>query len=677
LIALWHRNGTEEGQHVDVSMQVAVIWTLMDATPFPPLHKENVERWGAYHKWKSILIRAVFPCKDGHVSATIWEKATMEAIMVWMEEEGVLPDLMKSHRGESDVDEFLSRGEDAKRELLEVEKYVCDFFATKTKAELYERAVSHRMMLAPCSTAQDVSVSIQLKARGFWLDLQHPELGDSLTHLGPYIKISDTPITVRRPAPRIGEHNEEIFTDELGLNRAQLQQLRSVNLPAPKERSRLGETKQSLLSSVVRGGSTETPMALEGIKVLDFTWIGVGPITIKYLADHGATVIHVESVTRPDGLRLSPPFKDAETGINRSQFAANFNTSKYGLGLNMAKPEAQDLIRRLIAKWQPDVIAETFTPKVMRSWGLDYASVRKLRLDIIYFSACQQGQTGPHARFAGYGMQAAALGGFYHITGWPDREPSVPYGAYADFINPPNGAAAIMAALDYRRRTGHGQYLDMAQFECAAQYLAPALMDFQLNGRVLNRKGNHDDSYAPHGVYPCKEGSNSLNGLEVARTGGYWCAIDVTSDEEWEALCKAIGDLPWTREGRFSTFAGRKENEDELDRLLGEWTAQHEARGLMERLQEAGVPAGVVQSQSDLWQDPQLKHQNYFQWLNHAECGPMPYDGLQFLMSKTPGKLRMPHALIGEHNELILKDFLGLSDDEINDLLVQEVLEAS
>jgi len=408
-------------------------------------------------------------------------------------------------------------------------------------------------------------------------------------------------------------------------------------------------------------------MAFESLRVLDFTWVGVGPITTKYLADHGATVIHIESVSRPDVLRGVPPFKDAQPGINRSQFAANFNTSKYGLGLNMTVPQSRELVERIIRRWQPDIVAESFTPKTMRNWGLDYQAVRAIKPDIIYFSTCQMGQTGPYARYAGFGQLAAALAGFYHITGWPDRAPSIPQGAYADFVNPPNALAAIVAALEFRRRTGKGQQLDLSQFECAAQFLAPVIMDYLANGHAMERQGNQDIDYAPNGVYPCMpEGATES-----------LCAIAVTSDEEWGALCTVMGNPLWTQGDRFSTVAGRKESEQELALLLGKWTANYKAHELMNLLQEAGVPAGVVQNQSDLWNDPQLTHRGFFQWLDHTECGPMPYDGLQFLLSKSPGALRMPHALVGEHNELILKELIGLTDGEIADLVAQEVLETS
>lgn len=679
MIALWHRNNTGEGQHVDVPIEIAVIWTLMDASPFPPLHKINMERAGALSEFRNVVIRAAFPCKDGYVSATIWEGSTMKSLMRWMEEEGVLPEFMREMDPDSqDFYEMVEKGEDVATPIAIVEKHVIDFFAAKTKEQLFERSIEDRMLLAPCSTVEDVTRNPQLKARDFWMDIYHPELKTSLPYLGPYIKLGETPLQVKRRAPLIGEHNKEIYADELGMT---LEQIRHATRPSPppaQSQRKTVASKPYKAGLPIAGGATNgTSKAFEGIKVLDFTWVGVGPVTIKYLADHGATVIRIESVTKPDGLRTAPPFKDGKRGINRSQFAANFNTNKIGLGLNMAKPEARDLIRKLVVEWQPDIVAETFTPRVMKSWGLDYESLKKLKADIICFSACQQGQTGPRNKFAGYGMQAAALAGFYYITGWPDRELSIPYGAYSDFINPPNGIVAITAALDYTRRTGQGQHIDLSQFECAAHYLAPPIMDFLLTGRALERDGNRDDVYCPHGAYPCRDKPFFFDGEEVIKSGGAWCAISVTSDEEWQALCNTMGNPDWAGDGRFSSFLSRKENEEELNRLIGEWTIGYEARPLMEMLQEAGVPAGVVQSQSELWEDPQLKHREYFQWLNHTECGPMPYDGLQFDMSKTPGQLLQAQALIGEHNHMILKEFAGLSDDEIAQLMIDEVLETS
>ena len=415
-------------------------------------------------------------------------------------------------------------------------------------------------------------------------------------------------------------------------------------------------------------------MPFDDLKVLDFTWWGVGPITMKYLADHGATVVHIESTTRTDGLRSSIPMKEGFQGLNASAFAGNFNSSKFGLGLNMALPQSRDLIRRIIAEWQPDIIGESFTPKTMRNWELDYPNVKEIKPDIIFFSTCQQGQTGPNSLQPGFGNLAASVGGIYHVTGWPDRPPVSPYGAYSDFINPPNALAAIVGALEYRRRTGKGQHLDLSQFECTTHFFAPALMDYQINNRIANRRGNKDDSHVPHNVYPCKERPPDP---DMERTGGYWCAIAVTCDEEWNALCGVMGDPDWSREERFATFSARRENEEELDRLVAERTVGWDAWDLMETLQGCGVPAGVVQSQSDMRNDPQLEHRGFWQWREHPEVGQMPYDGLQFLLSKTPGGILRHQAMIGEHNEMILKEWVGLSDEEFLDLLLSDALETS
>ena len=645
MVALWHSQTTGEGQHVDVSMQTAVVWTLMNATPFPPLHGVNLKR-APTSRVGSLSIRSVFRCEDGHIASLlrggVIGGVSISALVRCMDEDGVAPAFMKERDwGAWTRPALEAQGEDGVNDVRTVEDHFSRFFLTKSKAELLQRAFTDRILMAPCNSVQDILDDPQLEARDFWTQVHHPALDRTLTYPGAYIKLSETPIVYRRPAPAIGEHNDEVFS-----------------------RARSVEARSQSPSSKT--------MAFEGLKVLDLGWVAVGPITTKYLADHGADVIHVESVTRPDILRAAPPFKDGEPGFNRSQFAATYNTSKHGLGLDLTRPESRELLRRIIADWQPDVIAESFTPRVMRSWSLDYESVREIKPDIVYFSTCLQGQTGPRAQFAGYGYQGAALAGFYHITGWPDRDLAGPHGAYSDFINPPNAVAAIIAALDYRRRTGKGQHLDLAQYEAAIQYLSPAIADYVVNGRVAGRTGNADEVYAPHGVYRCQDETRSMTGPDES-----WCAIAVTSDEEWDALCRVMGSPAWSREARLATMDSRRANSETLDELLGQWTSGYEAHELMRLLQEAGVPAGAVQNQADLWEDPQLKHQGFFQWLVHAECGPMPYDGLQFKLSKTPGKLRMPHALVGEHNELILKEWLKLSDDKIADLIVAEALEVS
>jgi len=399
----------------------------------------------------------------------------------------------------------------------------------------------------------------------------------------------------------------------------------------------------------------------EGVKVLDFTWVGVGPITIKNLADHGAFAIHVESHTRPETLRVAPPFRDGVPDPNKAAFMANFNTSKYGITLDLNTEKGRDIVKRFLVEWKPDIMAESYSPKAMEKWELDWEHVKKIRPDIIYYSACQQGHFGPHRMFSGYGMMAAALGGYAHITGWPDRLPAIPYGAYTDFISPFYGACALVAALDWRRKTGKGQYLDLSQYECGQQFLAPALIDYILTGREICRNGNRHDSAAPHGVFPCKEEET-------------WVCIAVFTDEEWKAFCDVLENPDWTKASRFQTLLGRKQHEDELEDLITEWTKEHTPEEVMNLMQDVGVPAGVVHPTSGLYEDPQLKHWDFFVELNHTEMGPHKYDGLTTKLSKTPGDLTMPAPILGEHNEKIFKECLGMSDDEIGDLIAEGVI---
>ena len=645
LVALWRRLRTGEGQHVDVSTQEAVIWTTMNAAPFPKVQGTNLERAGGAKQQAAGVSRTVYACKDGYLSGVIGGGTaggnSMITLVKWLDSEGYATEAMRSRDWPRwDMYAALSMPGPEAEELLDAQARVAAFFATKTKAEIYERAIADSIIVAPCNTVKDIWESPQLKARKYWVEMDQPGVG-KVAFPGPYVKLSEAPITLRTPAPSIGQHAAEVFS-----------KVRTRSPAAPSASAQPGA------------------LPFEGLRVLDLSWVGVGPLTMKYLADHGATVVRVESVTRPDPARSVPPFAGGKSGFNRSQFPANFNTSKYGLGLNLAKPEAREVVRRLLLEWKPDILAESFTPKAMKGWGLDYESMRAHRPDLVYYSTCQQGQTGPHSRYAGYGGQAAALAGFYHITGWPDRPPTGPYGAYTDFVNPPNGVAAVIAALEYRRRTGRGQHIDLSQFECAVHYLSPAVLDYVVNGRVKERQGNKDDVFAPHNAYACIEGATS-------RAGGSWCSIVVTSDQEWQSLCAVAGKPEWVADPRFRTLVDRKRHEDELDRLIGEWTSQHDARELMHRLQGAGVAAGVVQAASDLWDDPHLLYRGFFRWLKHTECGPMPYTGPQFRLSETPSRMRWAAPMVGEHNELVLKEFLGLSDEEIGDLLAAGALETS
>jgi benzylsuccinate CoA-transferase BbsF subunit len=406
----------------------------------------------------------------------------------------------------------------------------------------------------------------------------------------------------------------------------------------------------------------ERGRVFEGLKIADFTWLGVGPIAIKFMANMGATVIHIESNARPDITRVSAPYKDWQPGINRSAFFAVYNDSKYGISLNLRMPQAQEVARRLVWEWA-DVVADAHLPGIMEKFGLDYETLRKEKPDLIHIATALQGKTGPYSTMPGHGMVGVSLCGFTHITGWPDREPTVPFGALTDYLTFPHMVTALIAALIHRRRTGKGQYIELSQLECSVQFLAPPIMDYMINGRILGRMGNRSTHAAPHAVYRCQG------------EGEKWCAIAVSTDEEWGDFCRVIGDPEWTKDPRFATLRGRKENEDELNELVQQWTVNRPPGEVMNLLQEAGVAAAVVESGEDLVADPQLNHRGTLVILEHPEIGPHIYQTPPYRFSKTPHELTMPAPCLGQHNEYILKEVLGMSDDEVADLLVAGALE--
>ncbi len=399
----------------------------------------------------------------------------------------------------------------------------------------------------------------------------------------------------------------------------------------------------------------ERKKVFEGVKIVEFSWAIVGPGSARYLADHGATVVRVETHNRLDVLRATSPFGGGKPTADSSMHFGKYNPNKYSVSVNVNQPRGRELALRLI-KWA-DIVTENFSPRVMKKWGLDYESLIKVKPDIIYLSSSMQGNDGPHASFAGYGYNACALCGFTELSGWPERVPASPF-AYTDFVCPPLNAMALVAALDYRRRTGKGQWIEQSQFEASVQFLAPLVMDYQVNKRVAGRQGNRLYNAAPHGVFPCQGDDR-------------WVAISIFTDEEWRAFGEAIGNPPWTREEKFSTLPGRKDNEDELERLVAEWTINFTAEQVEKTLQSAGIAANVVAKCSDMFEDPQLKYRNHFKRIDHPVIGKPAYEHQAcYIMSKTPRDMVMPSPCIGEHNEYVFKELLKMDDEEIAECII-------
>jgi crotonobetainyl-CoA:carnitine CoA-transferase CaiB-like acyl-CoA transferase len=400
--------------------------------------------------------------------------------------------------------------------------------------------------------------------------------------------------------------------------------------------------------------------ALAGLRVVEFAVFAAGPVVSKYLANYGAEVIRVESRSNPDGFRTHyPPFAGGRPGLDGSGCFAIFNDGKLGATINLKTPEGIDLAKRLVAR--ADVVVENFTPGTLARLGLGYEALRAVRPDLVMLSSCNMGASGPYARHPGFGSMLSSLGGFTHLTGYPGEGPLLNYGPYIDFIGAGYGLIVVLAALDHRRRTGEGQHIDLSQYECGLHFVGSTLLDYGANGHVADRDGNRSDHAAPQGAFPCRE--------EDA-----WCTISVTSDAEWAALRRALGEPAWAADERFGTLAGRKAHEAELEERLAAWTRERTPREVMETLQAAGVPAGVVNTMADLYADPQLAHRGYWTELQHPVLGPFHYEGSGCALAATPARETRPSPCLGEHNEYVFRELLELPEAEYERLCEQRVI---
>ncbi|MFN0093496.1 MAG: CaiB/BaiF CoA transferase family protein [Dehalococcoidia bacterium] len=615
-VALYEREQSGLGQWIDVSAQAAMVWTLMNATGYPANTGGNPpgsceQRAQPPAKFLGVEMPKLLRCADGWVgwaiALPVVGPRTLHELMRWAEAEGVLDDAPAGKDWTNFIAEAVA-GQLTPSTLAPAIAAVQRLAARKTKVELQSRAATTGILVSAVYTVADLLTDPQLAAREFWTEV------DGRIHPGPVPRLSGTPAELRAPAPTLGQHQDI----------------------ATSARS----------SPALHGSGSPRRSAFEGLKVADFAWVGVGPLISKALADHGATVVHLESASRPDILRLLPPFKDAIPGLNRSQFVANFNTSKLGLACDFAVAEGRALAQRVI-DWC-DVVVESFTPGTMAKFGFDFATQSQARPDLVMLSTCLRGQTGPERGYTGFGGQGASLAAVHGITGWPDRPPAGPWGAYTDFINPRYGVAALASAILHRRRTGQGQYIDLSQSEGGIRFIEPLVLDYVVNGRSAPASGHHSATAAPHGVY---------------RSAGdeRYVAIAVEDDAQWQALV-SVTAIPFSPD---LPAVARRSAGSEIDAALAAWAAPRDAFEAGQALRGSGVPAYPVLRPTDLYADAQLAARGFFVTLDHLEMGPTPYDGFASSFSATPPALRCPGPLLGQDTDRVLTEVLGLSDDEV------------
>jgi crotonobetainyl-CoA:carnitine CoA-transferase CaiB-like acyl-CoA transferase len=584
---------------VDLSMQEAVLVADMGGPGRYFREGERGRRRGA----NIGRTREIWPCRDGYVSfgirggkARVGTWATVEKLMA---DEGLDVAALTgrdwavfNHNNADDAD------------LEAISAVLTEWFSRHTMTELYELACAHNLTLAPINSPREIYASEQLTARAFF-DL------DGLPQSFAQVRSVDD--TVSPVAPRPDIEHEVIPRGE----------------PRP-----------------VRPGSAPAP-AWEGTKILEFGSGAAGPIATRYFAEHGAMVVRVESTSRPDFLRAYALGPKNPHGLDGAPMFDALNVGKQSVTLDLKSDEGRALAIRLV-HWA-DAVSENFAPKAMRGLGLDYDTLAADKPDLVMVSACLNGQTGPHKDYPGFGGQGAALAGFNHLTGWPDREPVGPFGTITDSLAPRFVATALAAGLLYRRRTGKGVHVDVSQVEAGSWSLAPWLLRYHQTGEITERMGNRHAGAVPHGAFRCQGDER-------------WIAIACWTDDEWAELASIMGiDDP-----SLATFDERSARVEEVEQLVTSWTATQDRCDLSIRLQAAGIEAVPVQDFGDVHEDPQLIARGHFVGLEHPLLGPGHYERNGFRLSGTPdASYRSASPLLGEHTNYLLGGVLGLDADEI------------
>ena len=394
---------------------------------------------------------------------------------------------------------------------------------------------------------------------------------------------------------------------------------------------------------------------LEGIRVISFGTGAVIPDFGKILGEFGADVIKIESKENLDFMRTIGFDINNIPGFNES------NRNKRSFGVNLKTEKGKKLVRQLIKK--TDIIGENFRGGVMASLGFGYNSVRRIKPDIIYISSQGFGAGGPYSDYQAYGPMLAAASGVLHLWAHPDDP--YPVGSNVplpDHIASKQAVVAVIAALDYRRRTGKGQFIDMSQVEVAASLIGEFCLEYTINGRVPKAMGNRSLYAAPYGCYRCKGDDQ-------------WCAISVFTNDDWQGFCNAIGNPGWTKDPKFADTVSRLRNVDELDRLVEEWTIERGPHEVMNTLQAAGVAAGVAQRSIDTINDPQLKWLGAIIEVDHPVAGKRLYPGIPFKISNMTLRPSTAAPLFGQHTKEICRELLQMSEGEISRLKEEEVLE--
>ncbi len=519
----------------------------------------------------------------------------------------------------------------------ELDAYWHPWLAERTKEELSRTFWDLRIPFQPIHSIDEIASSEHLEARDFWVDVDHPVAGRYRALGAPY-RLSATPWRLERPAPRLGEHNDEVAAE--------------VAPPAPA-------------SAAAATTTTEATLPMQGLRVLDHGHVWAGPLLGQMLADLGAEVIKVRAPDRTSGIAMggrSVMSMQADAGDPRTFHG--WDRGKLGISLNLASVEGRGLYLRLVE--HADVVIENFAPRVMPSLALDYAVLAAANPRLIMASLSATGATeGPWRDLVTYGPSLSALYGIKSLQGY--RGDPRPREDTAD-LDPTSAAhafVAVCAALEYRERSGRGQHIDLAQGEATLQRIAEPLLDYLLNDRVASTQGNRYPGVAPHGIYP-------------AAGEDCWLALAATDEAAWDALLALAGDdAPGLLDDRFATIEGRLADQDALDEVIAGWTRTLDATAAAEALQHAGVAASPVMDPPLLLVDENYDALRRAHVRVETEADltlDQIYQTIPWKLPETPGIVRLPAPALDEHNAKVYGALLGLGGADLEGLRKRGVI---
>jgi crotonobetainyl-CoA:carnitine CoA-transferase CaiB-like acyl-CoA transferase len=618
LAALLHAEATGHGQHVDVSIQEAVASSHFQAL-------DQYDYLGTVLRRNYMMMS--FPCADDFVGCAIqphqWPRF-VELVDI--------PELRQITGGS-----ILDRQENS--ELIET--LILPWMLRRTKTEIYHLGQEAGLPFSYVATIKDLLESPQYRARGFFTRIDHP-LAGTLTYPGIPYRMPGVP-PVERRAPLLGEHTTEVLPDPVGSGQwaAGSRHTASVRPSPPSPPP-----------------AAHRPLPLTGVRVLDLGIYQSAPYCGRLLGDAGAEVIKVESTRRPDPLRLQarglyPGGDPGEHHWNRSAMVNDRNRSKLGITLDLTTEAGRSLFRRLVSI--SDVVLENFSTRVMGGFGLDYRALARINPGIVMISIGSQGRTGPEAHYVSFGTTLEQTGGLMGITGYPDTATGFSGVAYPDSLAGLLSAGLAMAALRRRARTGEGAYIDLSQRELTTAAIGEAVMECTITGRLPGPQGNRESHCAPQGAYRC-------------RGDDRWVALSIINGGQWRALCAVLDRPDLADDPRFTSLAGRHQHHDLLDTAIEAWTCTRDRDAAARALQAAGIPAGAVLTAEELFKDPHLLARGFFEEVEDRQAGRHRYPGRPWRLDGTPLSTRRPAPALGEHNERILCDYLGLGDAALTEL---------